>query len=134
MMRFRHMSPSSRPSSRSFHRLRIPPAGRSARGAALLLVLWLIVMLTAVVGAFALIARVEYLQGRVLSHGVIADQAARAGLEYAMTRVVDLDPAREALTIARKKWPDHPEVWLVSGELAAPKDAIGFPNCLRSEA
>lgn len=33
--------------------------------------------------------------------------------------------AREALALARQKWPDHPEVWLVSGELAAPKDAIG---------
>ncbi len=75
---------------------------RSARGAALLLVLWLILMLTAVVGAFALIARVEYMQGRVLSHGVVADQAARAGLEYAMTRVVDLDPARQWLPDGRE--------------------------------
>ncbi|MBA3453323.1 MAG: tetratricopeptide repeat protein [Deltaproteobacteria bacterium] len=33
--------------------------------------------------------------------------------------------AREALAIARQKWPDHPEVWLVSGDLLAPKEAIG---------
>lgn len=33
--------------------------------------------------------------------------------------------AREALAIARKKWPDHPEVWLVSGDLLGPKEAIG---------
>ena len=33
--------------------------------------------------------------------------------------------AREALAIARAKWPDHPEIWLVSGDLLGPKDAIG---------
>ena len=74
----------------------------ASRGAALLLVLWMIAMLTAVVGAFALIARIEYMQGRVLSHGVVADQAARAGLEYAMTRVVDLDQARQWLPDGRE--------------------------------
>jgi general secretion pathway protein K len=78
---------------------------RSASGAALLLVLWLIALLTAVVGAFALTARVEYLQGRTLSQGVVADQAARAGLEYAMTRVVDLDPTRQWLPDGREyRW------------------------------
>lgn len=77
-----------------------PP--RAASGAALLLVLWLIALLTAVVGAFAMIARVEYLQGRTLSQGVVADQAARAGLEYAMTRVVDLDPTRQWLPDGRE--------------------------------
>lgn len=75
---------------------------RTASGAALLLVLWLIALLTAVVGAFAMIARVEYLQGRTLSQGVVADQAARAGLEYAMTRVVDLDQARQWLPDGRE--------------------------------
>lgn len=81
-----------------------PPrhSARSPRGAALLLVLWLIAMLTAVVGAFSLIARTEYMQGRVLSHGVVADQAARAGLEYAMTRVVDLDQTRQWLPDGRE--------------------------------
>ncbi len=77
-------------------------SSRPASGAALLLVLWLIALLTAVVGAFALIARVEYLQGRTLSQGVVADQAARAGLEYAMTRVVDLDQTRQWLPDGRE--------------------------------
>jgi len=63
-----------------------------ARGAALLLVLWLIVLLTTLVGAFALSARIEQIQGRVLSHTVVGDQAARAGLEYALLRLGDLDP------------------------------------------
>jgi general secretion pathway protein K len=72
-----------------------PVTARSARGAALLLVLWLIALMTAVVGAFALNARIEHLQGRVLSRGVVADEAARAGLEYAMTRVIELEPRRQ---------------------------------------
>lgn len=62
------------------------------RGAALLLVLWLVALLTSLIGAFALTARMESLQGRLLSRGVIADEAARAGLEYALTRVNDSDP------------------------------------------
>jgi len=62
------------------------------RGAALLLVLWLIVLLMALIGAFALTARVESMQGRVLSQGLVADQAARAGLEYALVRINDDDP------------------------------------------
>ena len=37
-----------------------------ARGAALLLVLWLVALLTALVGSFALAARTEHLQGQVL--------------------------------------------------------------------
>jgi general secretion pathway protein K len=65
------------------------------RGAALLLVLWLIALLTALVGAFALTAKIEGLQGRVLHRGVIAAQAARAGIEYALVRVVDPDPRRQ---------------------------------------
>ena len=62
------------------------------RGAALLLVLWLIVLLTGLVGGFALQARVEGLQGRALTRGLVAENAARAGVEYALTRVVLTDP------------------------------------------
>ena len=62
------------------------------RGAALLLVLWLVAMLAALVGAFAMIAQVEHMQGQVLLRGVVARQAARAGLEYAMTRLGGQDP------------------------------------------
>src|SRR5690606_23169734 len=60
---------------------------RAPRGAALLLVLWLVALLAALVGAFAMIAQVEHLQGQVLSRGVVARQAARAGLEYALSRL-----------------------------------------------
>ena len=72
-----------------------------ARGAALVLVLWLTAMLAALVGAFAMTAQVEYLQGRTLSHGLVAAEAARAGLEYAATRTSDPDPAQQWLPDGR---------------------------------
>lgn len=74
---------------------------RTQRGAALILVMWLIALLIALVGAFAMTARIEYMQGRVLSRGLIAGQAARAGLEYAMTRVVLPDPVEQWLPDGR---------------------------------
>ncbi len=63
-----------------------------ARGAALLLVLWLVVLLTALVGAYVLTARMEALQERVGSRGAIAREVARAGMEYALVRVADRNP------------------------------------------
>lgn len=63
-----------------------------ARGAALVMVLWLVALLTALVGAYALSGRVEHIQGRAIARGVVAEQSARAGLEYAMDRLADADP------------------------------------------
>ncbi|MGJ4804819.1 general secretion pathway protein GspK [Luteimonas sp. SDU82] len=77
---------------------RSPPA---ARGAALILVLWLIALLAALIGAFAMTARTEYLQGRTLGSGLVAAQAARAGLEYAATRVSVPDPRLQWLPDGR---------------------------------
>lgn len=79
------------------------------RGVALLLVVWLIALLTALIGAFAIAARVESLQGRVLAQGSVAQQIARAGLEYALQRVADSD--------ARTRWvPDgRPYGWTYAG-------------------
>lgn len=74
---------------------------RRARGVALLLVMWLTMLLAAVVGAFALNAQMEKLQGRTLSRGVVAAQAARAGVEYALTRLADDDPRRQWLPDGR---------------------------------
>lgn len=71
------------------------PPKRAHRGAALLLVMWLVALLTALIGAFALTARIEHLQGRVLARGIVAGEAARAGLEYALVRIADPDPARQ---------------------------------------
>jgi len=64
------------------------------RGAALLLVLWLLVLMTALIGSFALSARVESMQGRGLARSVVAAEAARAGLEMAVSRLQDPDPAQ----------------------------------------
>lgn len=71
------------------------------RGVALVLVMWLVALLTALIGAFAMTARIEHMQGRVLSRGLVVEQAARAGLEYAMTRVVLPDPALQWLPDGR---------------------------------
>jgi general secretion pathway protein K len=65
---------------------------RRQRGVALLLVVWLIALLTALIGAFAVSARVESLQGRVLAEGSVVQEIARAGLEYSLQRVADTDP------------------------------------------
>jgi general secretion pathway protein K len=66
-----------------------------------MLVLWLVALLTALVGAFALTARVEALQGRVLSGGLQAQEIARAGIEYALVRVADQDQATRWLPDGR---------------------------------
>lgn len=62
------------------------------RGVALLMVLWLMVLLMAMVGAFALMAQTEQMQGHVQVDGVVAQNAARAGVEYSLTRVSLTDP------------------------------------------
>ncbi|MDI9238777.1 general secretion pathway protein GspK [Lysobacter sp. LF1] len=90
--------------------MRARPSGHArTRGTALILVLWLIVLLTALVGGFAMAARTEHLQGRVMVRGVVAANAARAGLEYAMTRL--------ALPDQRLQWrPDgRPYQWRYAG-------------------
>ena len=65
---------------------------RAQRGAALILVMWMVALLTALVGAYAASARIEYMQGRGLQGTVVADAAARAGLEYALVRLQSREP------------------------------------------
>lgn len=72
------------------------------RGVALLLVLWLVALLTALIGGFAMAARVEDLQGRVLARGVVAREAARAGIEYAISRLIEADQRRQWLADGRR--------------------------------
>ena len=67
---------------------------RATRGAALLMVLWLILLLSGLVGGYALSARVESMQGNGLAREVAARQSARAGMEYAISRLLDPNPAR----------------------------------------
>lgn len=75
------------------------------RGAALILVLWLIALLAMLVGAFALTARMESWQGQVARDGSIAREHARAGLEYALVRVADTQaPTRWLPDGRRYRW------------------------------
>ncbi|MDB4962121.1 MAG: hypothetical protein JWP01_2120 [Myxococcales bacterium] len=45
-------------------------------------------------------------------------------LARALTKAKREPAAREALAIARKRWPDHPEVWLASAELSSAGEGI----------
>ena len=65
----------------------------SNRGAALLLVLWMLVLLTGLISVFALTARTEGLQGRFLGRSTAARYAAEAGIELAALHLQDTDPA-----------------------------------------
>jgi len=75
---------------------------RNRQGAALLLVMWLVALLSSLIGAFALAARMERLEERVLSRGEIAGEAARAGLEMALVRVGDADVKRRWIPDGRQ--------------------------------
>jgi general secretion pathway protein K len=61
------------------------------RGAALLLVLWVVVLLTGVVTLFATAARTEGMQGRTLARATAARYAAEAGLEVAAMHLQGID-------------------------------------------
>ena len=67
---------------------------RTVRGAALILVMWLLVLLTAVIGGFAQSARIEALQAHQLRSSLVAREAAQAGIEYAVLRMSYPDNAR----------------------------------------
>jgi general secretion pathway protein K len=64
---------------------------KAIRGAALLLVLWVIVMLTGVVTLFATAARTEGLQGRTLARSTVARYAAEAGIDVAVLHLQGAD-------------------------------------------
>ncbi|MES2859299.1 MAG: type II secretion system minor pseudopilin GspK [Pseudomonadota bacterium] len=67
---------------------------RCARGAALLLVMWLILLLSGLVAGYAMSARIESLQGNGLARSVGAREVARAGIEIAVSRLGNPDPAQ----------------------------------------
>ena len=64
------------------------------RGAALLLVMWVILLLSGLVAGYAMAARIESLQGNGVARGLAAREAARAGVEYAASRMLAPDPAQ----------------------------------------
>lgn len=63
-----------------------------ARGVAFLLVLWVIAMLSVMLGSFALIARTELMQSRHLFDTTQARYAAEAGLDLAVYELRKSDP------------------------------------------
>ena len=63
-----------------------------ARGVAFLLVLWVIAMLSVMLGSFALIARTELMQSRHLFDTAQARYAAEAGLDLAVYELRKSDP------------------------------------------
>jgi len=65
----------------------------ASRGAALLLVLWLLVLLTGLISVFALTSRTEALQGRFLARSTAARLGAEAGIELAALHLQGADPA-----------------------------------------
>ena len=71
------------------------------RGAALLLVLWLIALLTALVGAFALTARIEHLQGRVLQPR--PGRRSRPRAPASNTRITRVADSRSAPAVAARR-------------------------------
>ena len=74
---------------------------RSARGAALLLVLWLLMLLAGLVAVFALSARTEALQGSALRVQTAARHAADAGIELAALRMSAPDSRQRWVPDAR---------------------------------
>jgi general secretion pathway protein K len=68
-------------------------ARASSRGAALLLVLWLLVLLTGLIAVFALTARTEGMQGRFIGRSTAARMGAEAGIEVAALHLQGQDPA-----------------------------------------
>lgn len=68
---------------------RMPPR---ARGVAFVLVLWVIAMLSIMLGSFALVARTENLQARHLFDSTKARYAAEAGLNLAVFELRKTDP------------------------------------------
>lgn len=64
---------------------------RKQRGMALILVLWVTMLLTVLVGSFVLLARGEMLQSRQLFESTRAQLAAEAGVAIAVSKVRELD-------------------------------------------
>lgn len=87
----------SRPAFRARPTLRRPRpsafGGGRARGIAFILVLWVIAMLSILLGSFAMIARTENLQSRHLFDTTRARYAAEAGLNLAVYELRKNDPA-----------------------------------------
>ncbi|MEO6155687.1 MAG: type II secretion system minor pseudopilin GspK [Thermomonas sp.] len=56
--------------------------------------MWVILLLSGLVAGYAMSARIESMQGNGLARSVAAREAARAGVEYAVSRMLDADPGQ----------------------------------------
>ncbi|HBD19379.1 MAG TPA: general secretion pathway protein GspK [Arenimonas sp.] len=74
---------------------------RANRGAALLLVLWLLLLMAGLVAVFAFSARIEAMQGSALRSQALGRLAAEAGIEVAALRLNQPDPANRWLPDGR---------------------------------
>jgi general secretion pathway protein K len=74
---------------------------RAARGAALLLVIWLLLLMAGLVAVFALTTRTESLQGSALRQQSASRAAAEAGVELAALRLSSPDVAMRWVPDAR---------------------------------
>lgn len=73
------------------------------RGVALIVVMWLLVLLAAIVGLFALNAHAEALQASALRQRVELDHAAEAGIEAAAARLLAVDARRRPVPDGREQ-------------------------------
>lgn len=72
------------------------------RGVALIVVMWLLVLLAAVVGLFALNAHAEAVQASALRQRVVLDHAAEAGIEAVAARLLATDARRRPIPDGRE--------------------------------
>lgn len=80
---------------------RVRSVRRRERGIAFVLVLWVIAMLSIILGSFALIARTENLQSRHLFDTTQARYAAEAGLNLAIFELRKTDPMQKWIADGR---------------------------------
>lgn len=67
---------------------------RHSQGAALMLVLWLLLLMSGLIAVFALSARTEGMQASALRQSTAGRYAAEAGIELAALHLLTLDPAQ----------------------------------------
>jgi general secretion pathway protein K len=77
-------------------------SARRQRGVALIVVMWLLVLLAAIVGLFALNAHAEALQASALRQRVVLDHAAEAGIDAVAARLLAVDARRRPIPDGRE--------------------------------
>lgn len=81
---------------------RQPGASKRQRGVALIVVMWLLVLLAAIVGLFALNAHAEAVQASAVRQRTELDHAAEAGIEAVAARLLAVDARRRPVPDGRE--------------------------------